>query len=277
MRQNVSFPENDHSGPPVEMRFNLGGTRYAIEHTLLEPFPHEIETGLAFQEFVSEIEAQLDGKMPKPGIYNLLFPIDPASSRHRRTHAKLRTDIKIWVGDCAQQLHAECPERLSREILPSAYFGRRDGQVDGLTLTLSRRVHWSDSGEDDGRLRYARVVNDDLENQRLVRIRTALDRKLPKLADCGAEGDTTVLILEYSDIALSNHVLIAKVLESLWDDRTDWPDHIIIADTSVDRQWYYFRPVIEGSFSFDREIIKIRLAAETACALDLTPPCAARP
>lgn len=33
-RSNVSYPERDGSGPPVEMRFSLGERRFAIEQLL---------------------------------------------------------------------------------------------------------------------------------------------------------------------------------------------------------------------------------------------------
>jgi hypothetical protein len=85
-----------------------------------------------------------------------------------------------------------------------------------------------------------------------------LDRKLPKLHDCAVFGDVTFLILEWSDIALSNHILIAQALESVLSDRTDWPDNVFLADTSSDH-WYYFQPVRDGRFSIDMEFIEIEL------------------
>src|SRR3546814_2354389 len=56
-RHDVRFPEVDGIGPPVECRFGLGKRRYAIEHTLIEPFANHIRTGAEFEELVRPVEA----------------------------------------------------------------------------------------------------------------------------------------------------------------------------------------------------------------------------
>ena len=76
------------------------------------------------------------------------------------------------------------------------------------------------------------------------------------VASLTAEGDTTFLILEWSDISLSNQIVIAEALETALADRDDCPDHIVLADTTTD-QWHFFRPVIDGQFSIDMEYIDI--------------------
>ena len=114
---------------------------------------------------------------------------------------------------------------------------------------LSRNVHWSESGRHDGSL-LSRSVGENVEDQRRTRIRTALDKMLPKLTACRAEGDVTVLILEYRDIALTNQVLVAQALEAELEGR-DYPDHIFIADTTDDDTWFFFQPVTDRLFSID--------------------------
>src|SRR3546814_20638002 len=68
---------------------------------------------------------------------------------------------------------------------------------------------------------------------RSERVHIALDRKLGKRADCRAEGDKTVLVLEFSDIVLTNHRLIGEALEVALDGRDDIPDLLLIADTTL--------------------------------------------
>src|SRR3546814_15669418 len=65
----VCSSDLDGIGPPVECRFGLGKWRYAIEHTLIEPFANHIRTGAEFEELVRPVEAALDGTMPRPGTY----------------------------------------------------------------------------------------------------------------------------------------------------------------------------------------------------------------
>lgn len=255
-RNDVTYPENDQSGPPVEMRLRLGAHRFAIEHTLIEPFPLAIQTGRWFEELTAEIETALNGSMPGPGTYRLVFPIHPTEGKPRRTHAGLREVITRWVREAGAQLHSECPERLDRAHQPNGYRGVRTTEIDGITLTLSLVVHWSENGHHDGALFLARFVGEDVENQRRIRIQTALDKKLPKLTECRADGDVTVLILEYADIALTNQVLVAQALEAELVGR-DCPDHIFIADTTNDDTWHFFQPVAEQLFSIDMEYIDV--------------------
>src|SRR5690348_7550338 len=78
-REKPRRPEVDKKGPPVDYRFDLAGTNYAIEHTEIEPFSQQIEFAQRFDSFVTPIEAGLDHQMPKPGVYYLTFPIDPCA------------------------------------------------------------------------------------------------------------------------------------------------------------------------------------------------------
>jgi hypothetical protein len=69
------------------------------------------------------------------------------------------------------------------------------------------------------------------ENLRERRLATAFDRKLPKLAKWKAAGAVSVLILETSDIALTNHILVAEAVQKLLHSRADRPDQIWLVDT----------------------------------------------
>lgn len=256
-RQEVRFPELDRIGPPVECRFELAGERYAIEHTLIEPFADHIRTGSEFDELIRPVETALNGTMPVPGTYTLFFPVHPTAGRHRRTHAALREKIIAWAREAGSALHAEAPWRDDRHRRPHGHAGERTTVIDGLPLRLDRRVHWSESGRHDGTLFVSRVVGEDLETKRLERVRTALDRKLGKLMDCRAEGDTTILVLEFSDIVLTNHILIGEALDIALDGRSDIPDRLLIADTTLPQRWNLFPAVIDGVFSIDMEWIEV--------------------
>jgi len=263
-RRDVRFPERDQIGPPVECRFGLGSRRYAIEHTLIEPFADHIRTGSEFEELIRPVEATLNGRMPRPGVYTLYFPVHPTAGRHRRTHAALREQIIAWVLEAGDALHAEAPCRDDRQRHPQGYAGERGTTIDGLPLRLDRRVSWSESGRHDGTLFVSRVIGENLEELRLERVRTALDRKLGKLMDCRAEGDQTILILEFSDIVLTNHILVGEALEFALTGRGDIPDLLLIADTTLPQRWNLFPAVIDGVFSIDMEWIEVDPPAREA-------------
>ena len=257
LRGAISFPDQDGFGPPVEMRVCIGHRRYAIEHTLVEPFPKAIQTGVEFTHFARELQDRFHGSMPKPGTYELIFPAHPTEGRHRRDHAALRERIAAWVEVAAQELYAEFPERLDRNRVPRRYRGTRTRSFEDLSVRLTRRVHWSEKGTHDGALFVVRAVGEDLEDQRLVRVRTALRKKLPKLRNCSEDGDVTVLILEWTDIALTNQILLARALEAALADEPVWPDHIMLADTAVPGMWHFFQPVADSEFSVDMAYIEI--------------------
>ncbi len=247
-REDVIYPEKEHVGPPVEVRFRVEETSFAIEHTLIEPFPEMIRTGQEFEELVRPILDALDGALPKPGSYRLTFPEHPTAGKPRKTHAALRAKIVAWVKESAAAVHAESPARLDRDRLPHGYHGTRETEIDGISLKLERVFHWNENGHGDGRLFPGRFVGDEVETRRVARIAIALDKKLPKLAACHETGDVTVLILEYGDIALSNDVLVAQALQTALAGRDFMPDQIYLAETIIAGHWHLFHTLVEGQF-----------------------------
>lgn len=150
-RKDVLYPEDDRVGPPVDCRFSANGVWYAVEHTIIEPFTGHIRGSIDFGDFIAPIENALDHHMPLPGVYELAFPIDPCAGRHRRTHAATQRAIIEWVQREAAALHAEEPERRDRHWRPHGHTGVRSAEIDGIAITLKRRVHWA-STTGDGRL-----------------------------------------------------------------------------------------------------------------------------
>src|SRR5664279_3947107 len=72
-RSNAHSPEDDKIGPPVEYVFDLGGKKYAVEHTIVEAFEGQIHTGVDFGSFITPITDALDHHLPSPGTYKLTF------------------------------------------------------------------------------------------------------------------------------------------------------------------------------------------------------------
>jgi hypothetical protein len=64
-----------------------------------------------------------------------------------------------------------------------------------------------------------------------------MERKLPKLAKWKETGARSVLILENSDMALSNHVVILEAAEKAFIGRADLPDEVWLVDTTIDNEW----------------------------------------
>jgi hypothetical protein len=78
----------------------------------------------------------------------------------------------------------------------------------------------------------------DIEGSGRTRIRTALARKCPKLAQAKSQhGALSVLVLESDDIALANrHVISEAVVEEL-KARTDQPGFVFLIETDRGLAW----------------------------------------
>ncbi|TBG03765.1 hypothetical protein [Rhizobium leguminosarum] len=251
-------PERDSSRPGVEVRFTIGDRRYAIEHTTIEPFENHIQAGVRFTKFAGAILDALRGTMPGPGTYQLSFPIDPSANHKAAALAALRQPIIDWVHEAANEMFQECPEPEGRDRRPHGYNGMRETDIGGLHLNLVRQLHWSMSGKHDGLFTIARRTGGDLEPARVARLQNALGDKLPKLLACGEDGDVTVLVLEFSDIALSNQVVIAQALESVISEQVRMPDQVFIADTTLATSWDFYQPIVDGAFEIDMEPVAIK-------------------
>lgn len=171
-RADVSHPEQDGSGPPVEIRLSIGDRRFAIEHTLIEPFDKHIHGGVDFEAFGAPLRLALDGTMPGPGTYKLFFDLNPAAGIPRSKHDKLRQKIAAWVAQAASELVADAPPRRSRAWAPFGDKASRETTIDGVKVMLTRHVSWSQSGVHDGRIFLSRMLPKGA-NVELMRASTA--------------------------------------------------------------------------------------------------------
>jgi hypothetical protein len=252
-RADVTFPERDGGGPPVECRLRIGAAHFAFEHTLIEPFEKHIHSAVDFAAFAAPLRAVLDGTMPGPGTYKLFFDLHPVVGVPRAKHGKLRAKIETWVTSAAAELAAQAPARRTRDWAPHGDQGQTEADIDGVRVVLTRHVSWRQSGVHDGRIFMARLLPNgvNIETLRTERVERALEAKRPKLAACAALGDQSVLILEWNDFSLSNEVLIADALRPLLEERSDCPAHVFLADTTVEDDWDMHVLVEHGIFVFD--------------------------
>ncbi len=238
-RTDIRYPELDGRGPPVELRLSVGGQDYAIEHTQIEAFEDQIQTGEEFGRLINPVVKELSGRLPGPGIYYLYFPIDARVGAKGNELDKARSDLTEWVGEHARRLHAKNPEKPTRERNPRGFEDEYKARPPGFPyeVTLRREAHWSLSTQHDGVLLPGRYAPEEVEALRTVRLQTALDRKCPKLWRCKEDGARTVLVLEDNDISLSNYVIIGDALAGLLNERPNLPDEIYLVESAINR-WH---------------------------------------
>jgi hypothetical protein len=236
-RANISHPEKDRTGPPVDLRLRLGTRSYAIEHSKIEAFAGQTHTEAQFSQLVRRVIDELSGVLPKPGVYHLYFPTDAYVGARANELQRIQIGLTEWVREHAQRLHARNPEQATRERNPHGIDDQFRARPPGFPneVTLRREAHWSLSARHDGVLLAGRFAPEELELRRATRLQEALDRKCPKLQRCKEAGARAVLILEDGDISLSNHILIGDALAGLLEKRPDLPDEIYLVETALDR------------------------------------------
>ena len=245
-RKNAHSPEDDKIGPRVEYVFDLGGRKYALEHTIVEAFENQINSDVDFEKFFAPISDALDYQMPSPGKYDLSFvSINPSKGLKSKNIPKLQASIIEWVKMRATELHGECPDQPARKYKPRGHKNFRRGTVDGVELLLYRETDWWVPDKAMGRLFCARFAPKDYEALRLERLGRAMNKKLPKLQAWRSCGARSVLVLESGDKILSNHIAILEGTEHALKGRSDQPDEVWLVDTA-ETEWTVWCLIRDG-------------------------------
>lgn len=248
-RADVTYPERAGGPGAVELLLRLGPNRYALEHTRIEAFPRQMRYDAYFVEFIGPVMEDLGRDMPRPGVYDLLFPLNMRFAGGRKRLPMLRASLITWVREKARELHALNPRRLRREERPHGIRDMRAGRPDGFPfdVMLARSVHWAESGVHDGYIQAVRIAPEDIEPLRRERIQTALQSKQPKLTHRKAEGARAILVLENGDMILSNHALVGEHIAALLSGRPYWLDELFLMDTTTS-SWTLFQWDWESSW-----------------------------
>jgi len=235
-RTNIRRSEIDGIGPRVDLRLSLGSQDYAIEHTQIETFSRQIQMQKEFGDFITPVVDQLSGTLPAPGVYHLYFPTNARIGVPPNKLDNVRSDFTDWVREHSQRLHAKNPDRPTRKHNPHGFDGQYRAKPPGFPyeVMLRREAHWSFSSRHDGVLLVARIAPEHVETRRAARLKEALDGKCPKLRRCKEEGSHTILVLEDSDVSLSNYALIGDGLADALKERRDLPDEIYLLETAID-------------------------------------------
>lgn len=235
----------------VDVCVRLGGDRYALEHTRIDPFDDAITIGIKFSAFVKPIADHLSGVLPGPACHTLVLPQDlELGGKSRKQIANIQKALIDWISSEAPRLHEQAAT--SGLLQPRA---STTGEFPGLLaypVSLSCRVTGPPSDTETGMFAVDRASDADLEEQRFRRLHRALAEKCPKLQRCKDRGARTVLVLECGDIALSNSVSIRAALNRAAEGRTDIPDEIFLVETKVET-WHMWpmNPAAETGFPSD--------------------------
>lgn len=230
-RTDLTRPEITKVGPPVDFEFTLGTIRYSLEHTELQSFPEQIGQAIDFSRMIEGPIQDLDGKLPTPGVYELVLPTDtkvPAKELQQ-----VKKALADWILKCATEWRDAKPKKRDRHQAPSGDGDSVQAYPPGVPFQVhfARELHWAQSDEFDGELEISRFAPKNLPQDRSSSLTASLEKKLPKLFECRRRGGRAVLVLEESDFALSFFVTLTEALMSLSAGRHDMPDEIYLVST----------------------------------------------
>lgn len=199
----VAVPErDDRTKPVVELVTADAVGTLAIEHTLIEPYPGQIQDHHQIRPYAEALSRMLAGRLPTGSRFDLNLDVR-AVNGIKPTQETLGA-IAEWAVAAAPLLEDGRPGIGGRHMA-------KGGPPDlPFPITLARWPRDVDDVIPEVSIGWWRPA--DLEERRQERLIVALRKKLPKITAAEVEGHQGVLVIESDDIQLSNSVDIRVAL-----------------------------------------------------------------
>ena len=235
--------ESKRNQPACDVLARIGIRNVAVEHTSIDSVPHQRRDDKRFMALLGPLKNEIADRLPTPGHYQLVIPINAISTRTNWVDIRLR--IGEWCLKVAPDLKIGNP---STAATPR-HFIRETPQGVPFEVTLYR---WPGR---DRQFKIARVCPADLANQRKEVIYQALVSRGAKVARYGNGGFRTILILESNDIALANVSDIGQSFTNTMEgvDSTKLPDEVYLIET--EEEPHYFHCLKFGGEVFPNAVI----------------------
>jgi hypothetical protein len=228
-RSDLRFPELDGRGAPVELVCMLGPQLFAFEHTGVEAFHGQLQMDADAEKLLVPLMRRLTAAINTNDHLMLDVPVDATVGLKSSDVPLVRDSIERWALATAPTLQAT--HRGSRET-PTK------GKPQGVPFEVSLHRFETTDGPTKGQVSFRRIVAFDVEKARAPRLQQAYDDKLGKLSAWKSDfGARTVLILEESDIALTNHHLVAAAALAVERSTTNRPDEVYLLSTATKGGW----------------------------------------
>ena len=238
-RSQMTFPENEGHTAPIELTCSVGGLTYALEHTGIEPFAGHVEMSRQASWRFAPIEQLVAGRLPSQSTYELGIPIGALTAFKGKALAAAQEAIAAHV------IH-KAPS------VPIAPYGRYLRQVRSTTpagVPFPVRLDRFQTVISPDRFIVRHSINQSvLDAARRERLKTALDKKLPKLAAWQAR---TILILEDNDVQLTDVATVFDTLENLRRSYQFWPTEIYLVSSISLELWFVSTLLIDGRSFYD--------------------------
>ena len=141
-RTHVRDPEKTGGDGCVDLLVTVGDQAYALEHTIVQPFPNRIGLANAYHFITACIEQWFPLPLPGSAFYELHIPLDIRLPGRGKKGERRLAALREWIDAKVDILQARAP---ARPPPPSPYFdaldrisGRPCGWSCGFTVARSR-------------------------------------------------------------------------------------------------------------------------------------------
>jgi len=97
VRSGMRWPEKEQHKSPVEIAFTLGDQLYALEHTLIEPFPGHMEMENRAARLYAPITDALNDVLGSESLYELHIPANAFQNKKRLDIRNIQNALVRWV------------------------------------------------------------------------------------------------------------------------------------------------------------------------------------
>jgi hypothetical protein len=235
-RKDQRSPEKEKDEAPVELTCMLGPQLYAFEHTGIEPFSGYLRSGIEHErDFLPFVRTFIDA-LPASGKFEFSYPTKALQGLKPK-------QVKRILGRVAEWIKANV-DRLPVVPLTRNYQQLETVCLPGVPFEFSFQRHPEETK--GSRIRITPLIGDDLEPDRLSRLRIACNKKYPKLSAWKQREEArTVLILECNDIMFTSAERITDAIVEIERSCPNPPDEIYLVGSGL-RLWGLW-PIRVGS------------------------------
>jgi hypothetical protein len=213
----------------------VGQQLYAFEHTGIEPFENQITLEEHNRKLFAPVIERFDNRSSDTEFWEFYHTVEATDAMSSAKLKTVQNALISWIGSNAATLP------LIRYGDRYPYSASRESAADvPFRFSLYRwSMHDFQRSPLSGRFSRHALVKGDVETARQVRLKRTCDDKFGKLAKWKRdEGARSVLILEESDLSLTNHQLVANAMTSAEAGRSDTLDEIFLVTTIRPNPWW---------------------------------------
>jgi len=218
-RREVERDSRERRG--IDLTCYVGSQHYAIEHTLIEPFPGNQRDDISFgRVFDPAFEAGVADLLKPHLTYTITVNVYAFNDFRGQRLVDTRAKLLAWARATIPRL-PEPPRRGPPET-------RIHAEPPDVPVRVTLACHYSTGS--GGQLLPGRFAPQNLAGLRRARLLKTLKDKGPKLNASRIKGSRTVLIVENHDFALTSECALSEYFDKLCKEIQHPPTDLYVVD-----------------------------------------------